>query len=168
MFLRYAGLKLGQRRNNPDLVKKLESGVNRATCIAELLLGMNSLYGSPLKQVVESVVIEGKVRLRWVDKNKLYKFEFALADDGTWFALGKPLNLNDILASNLTALFEDMHQNETYLYDNEIEPLFITHRDYYDIAGRKIRGLTVSKVRSLPNTSKFIINNKQIYTRKAG
>ena len=168
MFLRSSAIKLGQRRNNPELIRKLETSVGQAACLSDLFLSMNVLYGMPLKQVAESRVIEGKVRLRWIDKTKLYKFELALADDGTWFALGRTLNLNLILSSNLTALYDNLRQNETYLYDNEVEPLFITHRDYQDRFGHSIRGITISKVRALPNASKFILNNKQIYTQLSG
>jgi hypothetical protein len=166
MFLRFAGVKSGQRRYNPELVKRLENSVISATCLSELFLSMNSLYGLPLKQVAESRTIDGKRRLSWVDKTKLYKVELALSDDGTWFALGKLLNLNTVLSSNLTALFENLRSNETYLFNNDIEPLFITTREYLDISGHFIRGLTISKIRSLPNASKYILNNKHHYIQR--
>lgn len=162
MYLKFSGVKAGHVRYNPELFKELSDTLTYATCLTDLFVGLNRLYGMPLKQVAEPSMFDRKTgvptRIRWVNKNKLYKVELALRDDGTWFLLGKRLNLSQDLIEKLSRFHESLRVNETYVFEHPTENLFVSQRDYFDDKGRHIKGLTISKVRFMPNTSKAIMN----------
>ena len=161
MYLKFSGVKAGHVRYNPELFKELSDALTYATCLTDLFVGLNRLYGMPMKQVAEPSMYDRNTgvptRIRWVNKNKLYKVELTLKDDGSWFMLGKRLNLAQDMIEKLTRFHASLRVNETYVFEHPAENLFVSQRDYFDEKGRHIKGLTISKVRFMPNASKAIM-----------